>query len=338
MTDVFSVNWPNHERDRTVAVKDMLAKGSFVDVTLACDDDQLEAHKVILSSASPFFHKILQRNPHSHPLLYLRGSLKKDVSALLNLIYSGETLVPVEDLESFLTLARDLGVKGLVDEQVFNEKEQNKETKASLQVKLSETARSIKEYKQSSDPSEKKTEKIDPEFDLVVLSEVLPKLNVKKQYRKFKGNIENKKMTNGWDSGDENTRATHIDDAVEEIYELDHEIETNLKRILNVDNVDVIQKTDNDGGALKSKKRMKNNDPLEAELDQKIASLIFKTEEGFWSCSECAYNSRNKGHVREHAENHIEGYFHPCQTCGRAFPKRISLRQHAIKCRKTNTL
>merc|ERR1719186_261762 len=113
---VYSLNWPHHETERTVSVRDMLAKESFVDVTLACDDDQLEAHKVLLSAASPFFHKILQRNPYSHPLLYLRGSLKKDVSALLNFIYSGETLVPVEDLETFMSLGRDLEVKGLVDE------------------------------------------------------------------------------------------------------------------------------------------------------------------------------------------------------------------------------
>jgi len=122
MTGLYSVSWPEHATDRTASVKNMLEKRSFVDVTIACDDDQLEAHKVLLSAASPFFQRILERNPHNHPLLYLRGSLKKDVSAILDFIYSGETSVPVQDFESFMSLAKDLEVKGLVDENELGEK------------------------------------------------------------------------------------------------------------------------------------------------------------------------------------------------------------------------
>ena len=44
-----------------------------VHITLACDDSQLQAHKVILSACSLFFRKILKQNPHQHPLLYLKG-------------------------------------------------------------------------------------------------------------------------------------------------------------------------------------------------------------------------------------------------------------------------
>ena len=44
----------------------------FTDVTLACEDgQQLQAHKVILAASSPFFEKILQKNKHPYPLIYL---------------------------------------------------------------------------------------------------------------------------------------------------------------------------------------------------------------------------------------------------------------------------
>ena len=43
----------------------------FSDVTLACEEGtQVEAHKVILASSSPFFMEILKRNKHPHPLHY----------------------------------------------------------------------------------------------------------------------------------------------------------------------------------------------------------------------------------------------------------------------------
>ena len=87
----FFLRWDLHEENRTSTLKSLWKNEDFLDVTIACDDDQIDAHKVILSAASPFFQKILKRNPHSHPLIYLRGTAKKDVQSLLDFIYSGET-------------------------------------------------------------------------------------------------------------------------------------------------------------------------------------------------------------------------------------------------------
>ena len=94
----------------------MLDSGEFLDVTLVADDDQVKAHKVILSAASPFFQQLLLRNPHNHPLLYLRGTSKSDIQSLLDFIYSGETSVNQDDLETFMTLASSLKIHGLVGE------------------------------------------------------------------------------------------------------------------------------------------------------------------------------------------------------------------------------
>jgi len=111
----FDLRWKLHEETRTVNLKSLWDNEDFLDVTIACDDDQIGAHKVILSAASPFFKTILKRNPHSHPLLYLRGTNMKDMRALLDFIYSGETQVPQEELEEFMALATSLKVEGLVE-------------------------------------------------------------------------------------------------------------------------------------------------------------------------------------------------------------------------------
>ena len=110
----FFLSWGLHEQERTSALNYLWKNENFLDVTIACDDDQIDAHKVILSASSPFFQNILKRNPHSHPLLYLRGTRKNDILALLEFIYTGETQVLQDELEEFMALANSLEVKGLV--------------------------------------------------------------------------------------------------------------------------------------------------------------------------------------------------------------------------------
>ena len=86
----------------------------FTDVTLVCEaGQQMDAHKVILVSSSPFFEKILQKSKHSHPLIYLRGFQSKDFASILDFLYFGEAKVYQEDLDSFLAIAEEIQLKGL---------------------------------------------------------------------------------------------------------------------------------------------------------------------------------------------------------------------------------
>merc|ERR1719500_2070794 len=113
----FALSWDKHEQERTTRLVSIWENSDFVDVTLACDDGQIEAHKVILSAASPFFQKILKRNPHSHPLLYLRGTTKNTVESLLEFVYSGHTYVLQDQIKQFMEIARDFQIKGLAEKE-----------------------------------------------------------------------------------------------------------------------------------------------------------------------------------------------------------------------------
>jgi len=97
----------------STAFRDIREEKDFFDVTLACDDSQVEAHKVILAACSPWFRNILKRNPHQHPLLYLKGVKYKELVCVLNFMYQGEVNVAQEELNSFLSVAEELRVKGL---------------------------------------------------------------------------------------------------------------------------------------------------------------------------------------------------------------------------------
>jgi hypothetical protein len=112
----FCLSWNEFETNISVAFRELRKTGDFFDVTLVCEDDQMEAHKVILSACSPFFRSVLRRNPHAHPLLYLKGVKQTDLQAILNFMYHGEVTVLQEDLTSFLGVAEELRVKGLTSE------------------------------------------------------------------------------------------------------------------------------------------------------------------------------------------------------------------------------
>jgi len=113
----FCLRWNDFENNISNAFRELRDDKDFFDVTLACDDDQMQAHKVILSACSPFFRNILRRNHHQHPLLYLKGVKYSDLQSVLNFMYHGEVNIAQDELNSFLAVAEDLKVKGLTQSQ-----------------------------------------------------------------------------------------------------------------------------------------------------------------------------------------------------------------------------
>jgi len=116
-SEKFCLRWNDFESNISCAFRELREDKDFFDVTLACEEKQIEAHKVILSACSPFFRAVLRKNPHSHPLLYLKGVKYGDVQSVLNFMYHGEVNVAQEDLNSFLSVAEELQVKGLTQDQ-----------------------------------------------------------------------------------------------------------------------------------------------------------------------------------------------------------------------------
>ena len=109
----FKLKWNDFESNLADSLRDMREEGEFFDVTLACDDNQISAHKVVLSACSPLFKNILKRNHHEHPLIYLRGIQAADLEAVVGFMYDGEINVAQTELAEFLALAQDLSIQGL---------------------------------------------------------------------------------------------------------------------------------------------------------------------------------------------------------------------------------
>ena len=89
-SEKFCLRWNDFESQLSGSFKEIRESKDFFDVTLVSDERQLEAHKVIISACSPFFRDILRRNPHQHPMLYLRGVKHRELESVLDFIYHGE--------------------------------------------------------------------------------------------------------------------------------------------------------------------------------------------------------------------------------------------------------
>ena len=122
MSEKLCLQWNDFQENIKGAFGNFRDDENFNDVSLVCKDgQQVEAHKVILAASSPFFLKLLGRNKHPHPLIFMRGVKFDDLLAILDFLYRGEANVLQENLDSFLAIAEDLQLRGLMgkpDEKV----------------------------------------------------------------------------------------------------------------------------------------------------------------------------------------------------------------------------
>ena len=123
MSEKLCPQWNDFQDNVNSAIGSLRGDCDFVDVTLACEDgQQFDVHKVILAASSPFFQNVLRRNKHPHPLIFMRGVKAENLSAIIDFLYCGEANVFQENLDSFLVIAEELQLKGLMgksgDEQI----------------------------------------------------------------------------------------------------------------------------------------------------------------------------------------------------------------------------
>ena len=122
MAEKFCLKWNDFQTNVSNSFRKLRTSDNFYDVTLVSDDQQqVSAHKVVLSSSSEYFRNVLTSNTHAHPLLCLNGVNKGDLENILDFIYNGETQIYQDQLDQFLEIAQRFQVEGLLQ----GEKEKN---------------------------------------------------------------------------------------------------------------------------------------------------------------------------------------------------------------------
>lgn len=96
-------------------LNNMLQCGSLVDVTIYCDDGQVNAHKLVLAASSTYFRNLFSRmtNAFHYPIIVLREMPVNDLKTIIQFIYHGEVNVPQNRVDSLMRCANYLQIDGM---------------------------------------------------------------------------------------------------------------------------------------------------------------------------------------------------------------------------------
>jgi len=324
-SDNFCLKWNNFETNISTAFKEIREDKDFFDVTLACDDDQIQAHKVILSACSPFFKSILKRNRHEHPLLYLKGVKYTDLVAVLNFMYHGEVNVAQKELNTFLGVAEELKIKGLTQ----NCSNENSNIQTDSFNKKQETPHNLK-----AGPAPKKMKTFAAPQAVVTPT------------------TKNTKVSYSYDG----------DDDIQEVLPVKTELVESLNSSVPIltpanqhqtgtanQNTALVENSDNSaiygedfgefvdynaGGEGYEQSVMQDTGDANKDeiLDTMIESILVRRVHPLqglaYECSVCNKVLKNKYKMQQHAEIHLKGFSHQCNFCGKHYKTRPSLKVH----------
>ena len=133
--EMLNLTWDVYTENSCNTIRNLYTDTTFTDVTLLTEDDQqISAHKVVLASGSCFFRRILMKNFHQNPLIYLKGIKFSDLKSIVRFIYLGETEIHRNEVEGFMRTGKDLQINGLLESIKTSDKNRNK--KKSVHFKL----------------------------------------------------------------------------------------------------------------------------------------------------------------------------------------------------------
>jgi len=315
-SEKFCLRWNDFESNISGAFRELRQDKDFFDVTLACDDEQLQAHKVIISACSPFFRAILKRNKHEHPLVYLKGMKYTDLVSVMDFMYHGEVNVAQEELNSFLAVAEDLKVKGLTQDHPDSAGKQQRKPENNLQTNPS-TVTSIKPltttypYQQ---PQQGVQEDDDVQEVIPVKSEPVQQISQAQTFSPVR------EREHGY-SSHQDTRVV-VDPMVEyngEEYGDYQEYSTG----------DVSYDTTSVGPAYP-----KNTD-LDELIAQSMNAVVDEYGNRVWKCEVCSRTNKDKTNTSKHVETHFQGFQHHCSLCGKPSKSREAMRKHMANYHKS---
>ena len=111
----FSLKWDDFTSNASKAFSSLRNEDYLHNVTLVSNDNQqVSAHKLVLSASSEYFRNIFKNNPNNHPLICMDGVTREDLTNIMDYMYNGEVHIYQDDLDRFLNLAERFKLQGLL--------------------------------------------------------------------------------------------------------------------------------------------------------------------------------------------------------------------------------
>lgn len=132
----YCLRWKYHHSNLQTMFSQLLDRGCFCDVTLACEGQLIRAHRVVLCACSSFFDTVLTNYASERdPIIIMKDVTFADVKCLIEFMYKGEinvehvstivfnsygifekkSVFDQANLASLLKTADDLKIKGLAE-------------------------------------------------------------------------------------------------------------------------------------------------------------------------------------------------------------------------------
>ncbi|XP_065582209.1 protein abrupt-like isoform X1 [Artemia franciscana] len=111
----FCLKWNNYLDVFHGTFLSLMNNEHFTDITLSCESQSINCHRLVLSSCSSYFETLLLGISHSHPIIILKDVKFCDLLSLVRFMYTGEVTVPQTQTSSLIKVAEMLKVKGLAD-------------------------------------------------------------------------------------------------------------------------------------------------------------------------------------------------------------------------------
>jgi len=115
----FLLKWNDHRSSFASMMEALCLTEEMVDCTISAGTKSFSAHRMVLSTCSPYFRSLFSSVPRwQHPILFLKDVDTAVVELLLRYMYSGQVSVSEDQLSPLVTAAKSLSIKGLLDVNV----------------------------------------------------------------------------------------------------------------------------------------------------------------------------------------------------------------------------
>ena len=114
--DKYNFSWTYYGDHLKQMLHDMLTD-ELTDVTLVTEDQQqINAHKSILSACSMVFKSIFKNKKVPSQVVYLRGINSQELQLIINFIYTGQVECHKDVVNDMINVAKNLKIKDFIDE------------------------------------------------------------------------------------------------------------------------------------------------------------------------------------------------------------------------------
>jgi len=298
---MFLLQQSDHHSSYFEVFRDLRKSEELFDFSIGCENNVIEAHKIILSACSPFFRQVLEKIKQTHPFIYLKDVMYEDLKAIVDYVYAGETKVASANLDRFFEVAKELKVHGLYTEndqyQVFQYKESTDDLEENPiesnvepnNIKTdSDNTESYIDDSIKSEMTEEANSSLDGSFDMMALEE-----------------MESDKNT---ENSDDLSRATEV------------------KSPLKSDNS--FSNRANSNSPWKGETSTSQMKRLKEEVSKRLEKIIGAGGERLWKCTECGKEMASKQKIEYHVDTHLEGFTHHCKICEKPYKTRGALSVH----------